>query len=145
MGKISDILAHKNERVLTISQFGSAFDAISGMINRKVGSIVVAGDHNDVLGIFTERDYLRRVVMENRPPHQTFMSEVMTKNPLCASINQLADDCLQVMCWKQIQYMPVLDRRWFNPIHHWSIFPKIFASRPLSRAIFPSSYFHLVS
>ena len=81
MNTVADVLVHKTAGVFTISANATVFEAIAKMLEKNVGSIVITNDANSILGIFTERDYLRRTVVENRAAKTTFVRDVMSQHP----------------------------------------------------------------
>ena len=108
MGRVADILARKGKEVHTIQKNASAFEALEAMVDRNVGSLVVM-DGETIAGIFTERDYLRRVAREGRPPGSTPVHEVMTEVLMCLDPDRSVQDCMAIMTQERIRHLPVLD------------------------------------
>ena len=108
MGLVADILAVKGSRVQTIEPGATVLDAIRQMVEANVGSIVVV-DGETIRGIFTERDYLRRIVVEGRTSKTTPIHDVMTAELVCTDPARSIDDCMAVMTQKRIRHLPVLD------------------------------------
>ncbi len=109
MGRVADILAVKGDRVLSIPPDSTVYDAIETMVRHNVGSVVVA-DGSDVLGIFTERDYLRRIVLEGRTSKTTRVRDVMTERLVCVEPDRSIPECMAIMTRERIRHLPVIDR-----------------------------------
>jgi CBS domain-containing protein len=108
MGRVADILARKGSQVHTIQKNASAFEALEAMVDRNVGSLVVL-DGETIAGIFTERDYLRRVAREGRVPTGTPVHEVMTECLMCLDPDRSVQDCMAIMTQERIRHLPVLE------------------------------------
>lgn len=108
MKHVKDILAKKGEGVASIREDHSALDAAREMNARRIGSLVVLkGDQ--VVGIFTERDILTRIVAEGRDPAGTKVSEVMTSPVACCCPHTELEECQAVMTEQHIRHLPVVD------------------------------------
>lgn len=109
MATVHDVLDSKpSNRVLTISPAASVLDAVEKMNELKVGGLVVMED-GQVLGIFTERDVLRRVVGEMKKPSTTSINEVMTRDVVCVSPDTEIDEVSSLMKDHRIRHVPVCD------------------------------------
>lgn len=104
---VADILRRKGDRVITIDPSTTVFETIGRMVEHNVGSVVVV-DGGDVLGIFTERDYLRRIALEGRSSKTTRVEEVMTPEVLCVNPGETVEACLALMTEKKCRHLPVL-------------------------------------
>jgi len=108
MAQIAEILEIKSRPVQTIGPDATVFETIRKMVDENIGSIVVA-DGEQIRGIFTERDYLRRIVLENRTSKTTRVAEVMTDNVICADPHRSVEDCMAIMSQARIRHLPVID------------------------------------
>lgn len=99
----------RGERVVTIGQKASAFDAARLMNECRIGALVVVDDDHAVVGIFTERDLLKRVVADGRRPEETHIGDVMTRDVIVCTPDTLLDDIRLVMRTKRIRHVPVVD------------------------------------
>jgi CBS domain-containing protein len=107
MPKVQDILSHKGSDVAVIESDRSVVDAAQEMNRRRIGSLVVMKGQR-VVGIFTERDILVRVVAERRDPEKTPVGEVMTAPVItCIPETQLAD-CRAIVTNRRIRHIPVV-------------------------------------
>lgn len=106
--RVHDILRHKGTNVLTIEPSATVFESISRMVDHNVGSILVVED-DEVAGIFTERDYLRRIVLEGRTSKTTRVEEVMTSDVVWVDPGYTVDECMALMTENKCRHLPVLD------------------------------------
>lgn len=104
---ISSILNRKGRQVITIGPDATVYEAIAKMVEHNVGSIVVVHE-NQVVGIFTERDYLRRIALQGRTSKTTQIREVMTADVLCVSPRSTVQECLALMTKQKCRHLPVL-------------------------------------
>ena len=103
-------MAITSKSVITISRSATVMEAIEIMAAARVGSVVVvSGDR--VEGIFSERDVMLRVVMENRDPRGTQVQEVMTSPVHSVSMRTTGDEALQIMVQEHIRHLPVVDEK----------------------------------
>jgi CBS domain-containing protein len=104
---VEEILRQKGTEVLTTDPNSTVFDAIARMVDHNVGSILVTDD-GEIEGIFTERDYLRRIVLEGRTSKTTRVEEVMTKDVVWVDLSYTADECMALMTEHKCRHLPVL-------------------------------------
>ena len=101
------MLSHKGRAVVTIEPGATVFEAIGRMVDHNVGAIVVVED-DDVRGIFTERDYLRRIALQGRTSRETRISDAMTADLTTVTPEATVDDCLATMTDGKFRHLPVL-------------------------------------
>lgn len=106
MGTVQDLLAVKGSHVMSIGTKASVLDAALVMNEHKIGALVVI-DQGKVVGIFTERDVLRRVVAERRDPAEVLVGEVMTEDVVCCEPGTPLDEAALVMKDRLIRHLPV--------------------------------------
>lgn len=104
---ISSILSRKGDEVITIEPGATVYETIARMVDHNVGAICVTED-GALRGIFTERDYLRRIVLQGRTSKTTNVEEVMTRDVICATPGHTVDDCMSMMTEKKCRHLPVL-------------------------------------
>lgn len=108
MTEIRRLLEQKGNHVWAIDPDDSVFNAITEMSSRDVGGLLVMeGDR--IVGIITERDYARNVVLKGKTSPETPVREIMTANVICVTSEQTATDCLQIMTEKRVRHLPVVD------------------------------------
>ena len=108
MSRVADILASKGSDVLTVPKTNTVYDAIAKMVKANVGSVIVTDD-DGVCGIFTERDYLRRIVLEGRTSRETRVMEVMSERVVAVDPTREVADCMSMMTSQRIRHLPVMD------------------------------------
>jgi IMP dehydrogenase len=109
MSTIKNLLEHIPVReVLTISPPDSVYDAIALMSKQNVGALpVMQGDQ--IVGIVTERDYARKIILRNRASRTTQVSEIMSKEVIYVTTKDSAEACMALMVLKQVGHLPVLE------------------------------------
>lgn len=107
MEHVSDILEEKGDDVLQIEASATVFDAIKLMVDSNVGSLLVT-ENGKLIGIVTERDYLRRVTLEGRTERDTSIGEIMTSPLVYVTPDTSIDECMAVMTERRIRHLPVL-------------------------------------
>ncbi len=109
MGRVTDVLKRKGCEVHTLDRDATVYDALRRMVERNVGSLVVTEDGAPV-GIFTERDFLRRIALQGRDPRTTKLWEVMTERLICVEPERPVEECMSIMTQERVRHLPVLDR-----------------------------------
>jgi CBS domain-containing protein len=105
---IKDLLKIKNKNIWTIEPGATVYDAISEMANKQIGALVVSEDKK-VIGIITERDYARKVILQDKSSKDTLVREIMTERVIYVKPDQKIEDCMALMTKKHIRHLPVLD------------------------------------
>jgi CBS domain-containing protein len=108
MAIVREILADKGSQVWTVGKHATVQQAVNLMNEHKIGALVVT-DQDQVEGIFTERDVLRRAVGEYRDPARTTVAEVMTVDLVCCRPETALDEARGAMKNRRIRHLPVLD------------------------------------
>src|SRR4051812_5983170 len=107
--KVSDILAGKGRNVWSIEPGASVYDAMKLMADKGVGALIVR-EGERVAGVFSERDYARKVILEGRSSRTTEVREIMTSHVLYAAPDHSIEECMAVMTDKRVRHLPVLDQ-----------------------------------
>ncbi len=108
MPAVRDILRQKGNRVFYVEASTTVLDATRLMNEHGIGAVVVL-EQEQVVGIFTERDVLRRVVAQERVPSQVPVREVMTREVICCSPETKLDEARSVMKNRRIRHLPVVN------------------------------------
>ena len=108
MGRISEILRGKGADVLKIEASATVFDAIKKIVDKNVGSILVT-EGDEVVGIMTERDYLRKVIVLGRTSHETLVSEIMTSPLVYVTPETTIEESMAIMTDRRIRHLPVVE------------------------------------
>ena len=108
MTNVADLLKAKPSRMVAIKPQDTVLDAIKLMATENIGAaIVMAGDK--LVGILSERDYARKVVLMGRSSETTLVEEIMTANVICVSPRTKSRDCMALMSEKGIRHLPVVE------------------------------------
>ena len=108
MVTVQDVLRRKGRAVVSVERSATVVNAARRMNEGKIGSVVVA-DGERVIGIFTERDVLNRIVAAGRDPASCTVGEVMTTPVACCTSGTSLDECRRVMRERRIRHLPVVD------------------------------------
>jgi CBS domain-containing protein len=108
MPTVRDILSHKGGEVATIDRDRTVVEAALIMNARRIGSLVVL-DASEVIGIFTERDILVRVVAARRDPETTAVGDVMTAPVVCCTPEAELCECKALVTNQRLRHIPVVD------------------------------------
>ena len=106
MLKVNDILKTKGSNVFSVLPNTSVYDALKIMGEKNIGALMVI-ENDELKGIFSERDYARKVVLVNRTSRETLISEIMTANVITISPSDTIDHCMEQMSEKRIRHLPV--------------------------------------
>jgi CBS domain-containing protein len=108
-GKVSSILAHKKaSTVWSIGPNAMVFDAIQLMDQKNVGALPVV-DNKTLLGVVSERDYTRKIIVKGRSSKDTPVSDIMTKELLTVNPGDSVGECMRIMTEKRVRHLPVLE------------------------------------
>ena len=105
---VNQLLDSKNKEIFSVAPDAFVIDAIRMMNDRKVGSLLVMED-NKLIGILSERDYTRKVILNNRSSSETMASEIMTSEVKTVTQSQTIDECMIIMSDNHIRHLPVVD------------------------------------
>ena len=108
MGKVRNILESKNNVTISVRPDSTVFEALELMVDKNVGALLVIDDDNCV-GIFTERDYARKVILKGKASKETLIREIMTEHLVTVSLDNTIEDCMRLMTKKYIRHLPVVE------------------------------------
>jgi CBS domain-containing protein len=106
MKKVSDILNRKGGSVVTISADTTVLDALKLMADKNIGSVVILED-GEYLGLLTERDYARKVILQGKSSHETSVREIMSTGLPRIVPESSIETCMHIMSETNIRYLPV--------------------------------------
>ena len=107
-GNISVILGQKGREVYSISPDSTVYDAIAMLADKNVGAVLVMKGEK-LVGLFSERDYTRKVALRGKRTRETKVSEIMSTELKTINPSQGIEECLRLMTDKRIRHLPVLD------------------------------------
>lgn len=108
MPTVEDVLVLKQHRLHSINACANVLEATQLMNECGVGAVVIT-DHDRMVGIFTERDVLRRVVALERSPRDTRVADVMTAEVLCCDQTVSVEEAREIMMLRRIRHLPICD------------------------------------
>jgi len=109
MRTLQQILKDKqHQEIISISQDKLVFDALGIMAEKRIGALAVM-ENDKLVGIFSERDYAREVVLQNKSSKSTNISEVMTTTLIYGQAADLVDSAMSTMSNKRIRHLPVMN------------------------------------
>jgi CBS domain-containing protein len=107
-GTISGILAQKGSTVWSIAPAATVFDAIALMADKNIGALPVV-ENDRLIGIISERDYTRKVILKGKSSKETRVEEIMTRDLVTADPSDTVVDCMRVMTEKRVRHLPVME------------------------------------
>jgi CBS domain-containing protein len=104
---VNQILEEKGRQTWSVSPETTIYQALELMADKNIGAVIVLED-NDVVGIFSERDYARRVVLQGKSSRETVVGDAMTSPVICVRPDRSIESCMALMTEKRIRHLPVL-------------------------------------
>lgn len=105
---VGTLLKRKTAEIWTTPPTASVYEAIKLMADKRIGSLLVT-DRGRLLGIISERDYARKVVLQDRSSKDTAVSEIMTSPVTFVSLQHTISDCMRIITEKRIRHLPVME------------------------------------
>jgi signal-transduction protein with cAMP-binding, CBS, and nucleotidyltransferase domain len=109
MATVKDVLADKGREVYRIEPAAAVFEAIKKMVDRSCGALLVVHD-DDIVGIITERDYLRKIALKGRSSKTTEVGEIMTSPVIITERDTDIDEALALITDRRIRHLPVVSK-----------------------------------
>ncbi|WP_266204881.1 CBS domain-containing protein [Pontibacter kalidii] len=108
MGTVRHILQKKGHTVLSIGPSTTVYYALECMVEQNVGALLVM-DGERFAGIFTERDYARKIILRGKASKETQVREIMSEHPVTVTPDDTVENCMNLMTQKYIRHLPVLE------------------------------------
>lgn len=105
---VRNILQDKGREVWSVSPDSSVFDALKLMADKNIGALLVL-EGETLVGIFSERDYARKVILKGKSSKETSVEEIMSSEVLYVRPEQTIEECMALMTNKRIRHLPVLE------------------------------------
>jgi CBS domain-containing protein len=109
-GTIRDVLKHKGHQVWTIAPDATVFEAIEKLAEKNVGALLVM-EGDQLVGIFSERDYTRKVALRGRSSKDTRVREILSDRVICVTPEHSVEDGLRLMTEHRIRHLPVVENQ----------------------------------
>jgi len=106
---ISSLLHHKTSAVWTVSPDSTVFDAIRLMAEKNIGALPVLAAEGRIVGIFTERDYTRKVALQGKSSKETHVREIISREIVTVTPEDSVEDCMRLMTERRVRHLPVVD------------------------------------
>jgi CBS domain-containing protein len=106
--RVNKLLEAKGSQVYTVSPDATVYDALKLMSEKEIGALVVV-ENGKMLGILSERDYARKVILKGKNSQETLVKEIMTTNVVHASPTQKVRKCLSLMTKNHFRHLPIIE------------------------------------
>ncbi len=106
--RISLILKHKGRTVWSVTPAASVYEAIEMMAEKQAGALLVISE-GKLVGVISERDYTRKVILKGKSSKQTRVKEIMTSPAVFVTPEHTVDECMKVMTRNRIRHLPVVE------------------------------------
>ena len=107
MKTVKQLLDTKQARIIAVPENISVLDALKIMTDKNISAVLVMEDEK-LSGIFTERDYARKLILQGKSSKDTLIKEAMTANPITITLTDTIDKCMEIMTEKHIRHLPIV-------------------------------------
>lgn len=107
MKTVKHLLDTKQPRIIAVPETISVLDALKVMTDKNISAVLVMKNEK-LSGIFTERDYARKIILQGKSSKDTLINEVMTPNPITITLSDSIDYCMELMTEKHIRHLPIV-------------------------------------
>lgn len=108
MKTIRQLLEGKSGSLCTIGPGASVLDALKLMAEKNIGALLVV-ENDKLVGILSERDYARKVILQGKSSHDTPIKEIMTEGAVCVRPDNTVEECMALMTDKRVRHLPVVE------------------------------------
>ena len=108
-GTVSALLHHKGSEIWSVSPETTVFEAIKLMAEKNIGALLVMSD-SKLVGLFTERDYARKIALQGKSSKDTRVREIFTGVVITVRPDDSAEDCMKLMTEHRVRHLPVVDK-----------------------------------
>jgi CBS domain-containing protein len=102
------LLKSKGHEIWSVHPDASVYDALVMMADKEAGALLVM-ENDELVGIISERDYARKIILKGKASKDTLVREIMTANVICVNIRTPVNECMAIMTEKRIRHLPVFD------------------------------------
>ncbi|EDY18741.1 putative signal-transduction protein with CBS domains [Chthoniobacter flavus Ellin428] len=108
VGTVTSLLSDKSPNIWSIKPDATVYEAIELMAEKNIGALPVV-DRGRLLGILTERDYARKVILEGKSSKDTSVSAIMSRSPITVTPADTVGECMRIMTDKRVRHLPVME------------------------------------
>ena len=108
MPSVRDLLSEKGNEVWSIGPSMSVYQAVEMMSQKEVGALTVVNDDGILIGIISERDYARKIILDGRSSRDAKVSEIMTNKVITTHQDASVDECMALVTHQRIRHLPVI-------------------------------------
>ena len=108
MKTVKNIIQNKSKSIYSVTPQTSVLDALQVMMDKNISALLVM-EGSDLKGIFTERDYARKIILLGKASKETSIQEVMTAKLETVKLNTSIDHCMQIMTERHIRHLPIVE------------------------------------
>ena len=105
--KVAEILQTKGSKVFSITSDITVYEALKAMGEKNIGALLVI-EGQQLMGIISERDYARKIILKGKSSHDTLVKEIMTENVISISPEDSIEKCMELMSERHIRHLPVI-------------------------------------
>jgi len=106
-GTVGEILRQKTGTLWSIPPQSTVFEAIQRMAEKDIGALPVV-DGDQLVGMFSERDYTRKVILQGKSSKQTTVGEIMSRNVVTVTPERAIEECMELMTQHRVRHLPVM-------------------------------------
>lgn len=107
MKTVKQLLDTKQVRIISVTENTSVLDALKVMTEKNISALLVM-EGSELSGIFTERDYARKLILQGKSSKDTLIKEAMTADPITINLTDTIDKCMEIMTEKHIRHLPIV-------------------------------------
>ena len=108
MKTVKNILNNKSNEIYSVRPSTSVLEALQVMMHKNISALLVM-ENSELKGIFTERDYARKIILQGKSSKETLIEEVMTSDLETIHLDSTIDHCMQIMTTRHIRHLPILN------------------------------------
>ncbi len=108
MKTVKHILQNKSNAIYSVSPSTSVLDALQVMMDKNISALLVM-ESDELKGIFTERDYARKIILQGKSSKETLIKDIMTAKLETVNLNSTIDHCMQIMTNRHIRHLPIVE------------------------------------
>ena len=109
MAKVRNILQTKGNTIYSVAPDNTVYEALEVMMEKNLGALLVINNDHFV-GIFTEKDYARKVILKGKASKETLVKEIMSEHPITVTPDTTIEECMKLMSSSYIRHLPVLEK-----------------------------------